>query len=177
MPLRCAVLLIPIVLYFCNLPNGSFGAMARGYIDSAGKAEGLENAQFMATEKKDGQALELSFNELNQAAYSPRLRETWSGKEGRIRGFLEPINDHEFRLIRMKMTCCVADAVPLKARIITKDSLTARSDLSGKTWVEVTGVIQFRKLANQDTYVPVLQVETLDNIKVSEPQGNEYEVS
>ena len=74
MPLRCAVLLIPIVLYFCNLPNPSFGSMAKGYLEKAGAAEGLENAGFIATGQKSDEVLELSFNELTRLAKEENLK-------------------------------------------------------------------------------------------------------
>jgi hypothetical protein len=176
MPLRCAVLLIPIVLYFCNLPNPSFGAMAKSYVSAATPGQELKDSKFDSAQAKDSSVMELSFQELTKASFDPRQRDYFQNHLGRIKGFYQPVGDKEFTLIRLKMTCCASDAVPLKARIITKDNLTGLSNLTPGAWVEVVGLIQFRKLANQDSYIPVLQVEDLGHITVSQPSGNEYEV-
>jgi hypothetical protein len=173
-PLRCEVLLIPFVLYFCNLPNPSFGAMTGIYL-SENRVVALEKVGYIPTAPKGDEVIDLSFQELAIAALRPDLRERFEGRQGRIRGFLQPVSDKEFTLVRLKMTCCASDTVPLRARVVTADSVVGRPGLQTGAWVEVVGLIQFRRIAGQGTYLPVLQVEDLTRIKVSPPEGSEYE--
>jgi hypothetical protein len=175
MPLRCELLAVPVVLYCFNLPNPSFGAMTGVYLNGT-RHVALENVGYLPSAKTGGPVMELSFHEWSAAALRRDRREYLQGRLARITGFLQPVSDREFTLVRLQMTCCASDAVPLRARIITADSIVGRPGLQRGAWVEVVGVIQFRRVAGQDAFIPVLQVDDLTRIRVADPVGNEYEV-
>jgi uncharacterized membrane protein YcgQ (UPF0703/DUF1980 family) len=82
-------------------------------------------------------------------------------------------NEKMFTLVRFKITCCAADAVPLNLAIISPESISKFKQLE---WVRVEGQIQFRKRRDKaDEYLPVLQLESRDDIKeLDSPPANPY---
>ena len=71
--------MLPIMLYFFNLPNSSFSA---DYI-----SELTDNALEGTTKVvADRGSIELGFKELTNAAFSPQQREELEGKTGKLRG-------------------------------------------------------------------------------------------
>jgi hypothetical protein len=159
-PWRYAVLLLPIVLYFLGLPNEGF---------SIGGQQSIEVGQFddVATAERskglEGFGGELSFRELEGAAYSPERRSLYEGKTYKLKGQFAPSgNDSMFTLVRFKINCCAADAVPVPAVIMIDPSSKEKLDVAayqGK-WVEVTGQVQFRtrKLGGREEWVTVVVV-------------------
>jgi hypothetical protein len=109
-----------------------------------------------------GQTITVKFNELNDAAYDSGRRESLQGNVASLEGRFKRLADKEFTLFRMKMTCCAADAVPLKVRIIVPQALSGYSD---GEWVQVKGQIQFLQAPGQGGYVPVLMVADINDIK------------
>jgi hypothetical protein len=164
-PARYAVLMLPIVLYFLNLPNSSFSAERWGDLGST-KLEG----DVKRIEGKDGKVINLGFKELSNAALIPSQREYYHGQTGRISGMYSPLgSDKEFTLFRVKMNCCAADAIPLEVRIFSQENLTR---LTPKEWVEVEGQIQFQKVAGRDKFLPVVLVESADHVRKIPPQSD-----
>ena len=162
-PARYAVLMLPIVLYFLNLPNSSFSAEKFGR-DLQGGA--LEGGSTLVTDK--GQAIDLGFKELTTAAFYDSQRNELEGKTGKLRGMYNPLgSDKEFTLFRVKMNCCAADAIPVGVRIISAENITRMKE---KQWVEVEGQIQFRKLVGQEKYLPVLLLKSADQVRAIPPQ-------
>jgi uncharacterized repeat protein (TIGR03943 family) len=159
-PLRYAVLMLPIVLYFLNLPNSSFSAEAIGNMLNKGQVD--DSPQQVA--KKEG--LVLGFKELANAAYFPEQRQELEGKTGRLKGMFSPISPKEFTLFRVKINCCAADAIPVEVRIISPDNITR---FNPKDWVEVEGQIQFRKLKGREKYLPVLMLKSADQVQPTAP--------
>src|SRR5262245_60008695 len=152
-PARYAVLMLPIVLYFLNLPNSSFSAEKFGRDLPSGALEGSGG---LIADK--GQAIDLGFKELTAAAYYESQRNELEGKTGKLRGMYSPQgSDKEFTLFRVKMNCCAADAIPVGVRIISAENIT---QLKPKQWVEVEGQIQFRKLVGQEKYLPVMLLKS-----------------
>jgi hypothetical protein len=153
-PVRYAVLLLPIVLYFLNLPNQTFSAefMVKG-------ADAIEGG---ATEVAHKEGLVLGFQELANAANYPTTREALEGQMGRLSGKYSPISDNEFTLFRVKMTCCAADAIPVQVRIICAQKITR---LTPGQPVEVEGQIQFHKVAGREKYIPVLFLKSAEQVK------------
>jgi uncharacterized membrane protein YcgQ (UPF0703/DUF1980 family) len=89
-----------------------------------------------------------------------------------MRGMLWPVNNQEFTLFKMKMTCCAPDAIPLRIRIISPEPLDP--DLHPKEWVEVTGEIQFRpEPGKTDEFFTVMQLSSKDGVKKTDPTGLE----
>jgi hypothetical protein len=154
-PARYAVLMLPIVLYFLNLPNSTFSAewygshMSRGALAEGGPVAAKEG-------------MVLGFKELANAAYFPETRQAMEGKTGKLTGMFSPVSGKEFTLFRVKMTCCAADAIPVEVRIISDENIIApnRGD-----WVEVEGQIQFRELVGYKKYMPVLFLKSADQVK------------
>jgi hypothetical protein len=142
---------VPVVLFFLNLPNEGFKTL--GPVSAAG----LEGGQAQVVEDK-GDYGELSFQELEGAVYSPERRGLYEGKIVTLKGQFAPSgNDRIFSLVRFKMRCCAADAVPLNAFImIDADSAERISPaaLQGQ-WVEVKGQVQFRERERNGQKEPV----------------------
>jgi hypothetical protein len=120
-----------------------------------------------------GQGIEtLTFPVMERAALYPETRASLEGKMGRLRGQLMPgANDRVASLVRIKMTCCLADVRPLEVVVIAPERL---GDYKPYDWVEVTGQIQFRKRQNRDVYVPVLQLQGPEQMQRTEPDPEAF---
>jgi uncharacterized repeat protein (TIGR03943 family) len=160
-PWRYAVLMLPIVLFFLNLPNSSFSAMAYEHMMPGEKIEGGA----AAVDKKEG--LVLGFKELASAAYDPVTRLKMQGQTGRLKGMYSPLGtDKQFTLFRVKMSCCAADAIPVRVLIVCDENIT---QIRPKEWVEVEGQIQFHKPPGQKEYIPMLYLKSRDQVKSTAP--------
>jgi hypothetical protein len=137
-PWRYVVLLLPVVLYFLNLPNQGFSADAGGRDLSALDLKAPESV------RSTGQ-VSVGFLELQQASLTPENREFYEGKTVTLIGQYDALNEKRFTLIRYKIACCAADAVRLDAVIMVdpKSSESVDPDLYRAKWVEVTGRIHF----------------------------------
>lgn len=113
----------------------------------------------------------MRFNLLNDAALDAGKRKYYGGETAILEGRFKRLADKEFSLFRMKMTCCAADTVPLKVRIIVPQALSKFSDFE---WVTVKGQIQFMQVPGQDRYIPVIMVADIRDVRQTEPK-NEYE--
>jgi hypothetical protein len=171
-PWRYIVLMLPVVLYFLNLPNQGFSAT---YLKGLGVAD-VEAGKFELVEGEKVDVIPLEFKELERAAYTPATRQGYEGKYASIKGQFMPGNsDKMFSLYRFKMTCCAADAVPLNVLImLDPNSVETISDLKPLDWVDVTGKIQFRKRKDREEYVSVLLVPSRDKIRATNPDPNPY---
>jgi uncharacterized repeat protein (TIGR03943 family) len=165
-PARYAVLMLPIVLYFLNMPNSSFSASRMGRDLNTGAIEGGD-ATMLASK---GAAINLGFKELTAAAFFEDQRKELEGQSGKLKGMFSPLkNDKEFTLFRVKMNCCAADAIPVGVRILSLENIT---QFKAQDWVEVEGQIQFRKLVGQEKYMPVLLVKSADQVRRTAPQSD-----
>jgi len=152
--------MLPIVLYFLNLPNSSFSA---DFIKKNLPSGELEGGGTVSS--KEG--VVLGFKELARAAGDSRARNAMEGKTGRIKGIYAPIgNDKQFTLYRVKINCCAADAVPVPVRIVSDENIT---NIRPKEWVDVEGQIQFRKPVGSENYLPVLYVKSAKQVKPIAP--------
>lgn len=147
---RAVVLLFPVVLFFLGLPN-------QGYSDErikliAGNDAAIGAAGLADVQAKDGVVFD--FAELGAAAYDPDKRESLAGRTATVKGRFKRISDKEFTLIHLKMTCCAADIVPLKARIVTDAALQGFRDMD---WVEVSGRLQFVEVPGKNEYLPLIK--------------------
>jgi WD40 repeat protein len=120
-----------------------------------------------------GKAIALDFKELEQKAATPEGRKYYDGKMGRIKGQFRP-GEHSktFSLVRFKIQCCAADAIPLNVVINTEDEVPP--DIKPLDWVEVEGLIQFGTERNR--VVPILGVPkpSKDHIRKIDPDPNPY---
>lgn len=163
---RMLVLFFPVALYLIGVPNSGFSQERIGKMLGSDTAIGTDVGQ-VAT----GEGSVLSFNDLNEAAYDEGKREALAGKVGILTGRFDRIADKEFRLYRLKMTCCATDTVPLKVRIISR---TAVNNFPNGEWVKVKGEVRFIQPPGSSQYIPVIAVADVGDIQKTKAQ-NEYE--
>ncbi len=173
-PWRYVVLLLPVVLYFLNLPNQGFSA-ARG--DRVGDLQLDASVSVRST----GQA-EIGFAQLQQASLSPESRDFYEGKTITLTGQYSGNSSKRFTLVRYKMACCARDAVPLNAVIMVDPKADEKVDpdkYRGQ-WVEVRGRVHFFPAPNGREYITALMLyptadEPLDKfIQVIPPPSNPF---
>jgi hypothetical protein len=119
-----------------------------------------------------GEGRRMRFNDLNDAAFDEAKRQSLQGQTAILEGRFRRLGDKEFTLFRLKMTCCAADTVPLRVRIVVPQALSGFQDFD---WVEVKGQIQFVKVPGQERYLPVIMVADITDVRKTEPKG-EYEL-
>jgi hypothetical protein len=134
-----------------------------------------ESGQTRLIELNRNSALLLDFNELEKASYTKEGRDWYQGRMGRLRGQFAPAptgNSKQFTLFRLRMQCCAADAVPIKAMIVAKDSVT---HVKSQDWVEVEGQILFlERRDRKGEFLPVLNVLSNDKIRPIDPEPSLY---
>jgi len=196
-PLRYVLLMLPVVLFFLNLPNQGLLASGEQDVQGLGGSEyghgngdpkvlgasmvGLGVAPagtrvfsaagvWAAAQAKAGEVIHLAFRELDEAAYDPERRAYYTDRQGSLKGQLaHTADDRIFSLVRYKMTCCAADAIPVRVVILAPASVR---DIQQNKWVEVTGQIQFRDRGKE--VVPLLQVSAMKNIREIPPEPSIY---
>ncbi|HEY7314086.1 MAG TPA: hypothetical protein VH643_32345 [Gemmataceae bacterium] len=174
-PWRYAVLLLPVVLYFLNLPNQGFA------VDASDSLAGLD-LRAPASVRSTGTAM-VGFAELQQASLTPESRDYYEGKTIVLTGQYASSDPKRFTLVRFKRGCCAADAVPLKA-VIMVDPGSAESvdpDKYRNKWVEVKGRVHFFQKPGGNEYITALilypsKEDPLDKqVRIIPPPPNPYE--
>jgi hypothetical protein len=177
-PWRYVILLLPVVLYFLNMPNES---MARASASGSPDIPADLRANVVA-DQAQGQVFEVGFKELAQVPYSPDSRKYYEGKTVRLKGEYLPYNDQMFKLVRYKINCCSADRVQLDAVILVdpKSGLKVPYGLDGK-WLEVEGQLQFQQRPDRpDTWMtlvvvrPTAERAITELIRAAKPDGSYY---
>jgi uncharacterized membrane protein YcgQ (UPF0703/DUF1980 family) len=149
-PWRYVVLLLPVVLYFLNLPNQAFssgaGDLFRGVevkLDTAVQSTGTA---------------QVGFAQLQQASLTAEHRAYYEGKTVSLTGKYSGDDYKRFTLIRYKRACCAADAVPLNAVIMLDPASAERldPDQMRNKWVDVTGRIHFINRPGTNEYITAL---------------------
>lgn len=163
-PWRYVVLLLPVVLYFLDMPSQGF---------SVGTDNTQVSGEGTRAEAKGGDVIS-GFLELERAAFTDQSRKDYAGRTAQVIGQVAPSGDrNRFTLIRYRMACCAADATPLKMIVEV-----GTEDEAGKTfnarniqskWVEIQGIIQFRKLLSDEGYITILQVKAPEIKQVGQP--------
>jgi uncharacterized membrane protein YcgQ (UPF0703/DUF1980 family) len=173
-PWRYVVLLLPVVLYFLNLPNKGFSA------DDA-----LNDVQLKAptsVRAKGSGTIDVGFLELQNAALDPGLREFFEGRTVALTGQYIGNNPKQFGLQRKKIACCGADAVSLNAIIAVDDqsSESVDPDRYRNKWIEVKGRIQFVQKSGSNEFITRLilyptKEEPIDRlVKIIPPPPTPY---
>lgn len=160
------ILFFPVALFLIGVPNSGFSQ------DRINKILGHEESVSVdvgSVARGGGQVM--SFNELNDAAYNAGKRDYWQGKVGILEGRFRPIGEKQFTLYRLKMTCCAADTIPLKVRIVTPTPVTGLND---GEWVKVKGEVRFVEVPGSGQYIPVIAVADVRDVEKALPK-NEYE--
>ncbi len=167
---RLQILLFPVGLFLIGVPNSGF---SQDRIRILLGADDALTGNMAAVAHRNGTVT--SLKELNEAAWDEGRRESLRGQTAILEGQIHRINASDpcqFTLFRMKMTCCAADIVPLKVRIVLKNGTL--SGIEDFDWVEMKGQIQFVQAPNSDRYIPVIVVEDIRDLRKT-VQPNIYE--
>jgi hypothetical protein len=164
-PWRYVVLLLPVVLYFLDMPSEGFSVQTV----NTQLAEGGTNAA-----RKEG--VVSGFLELERAAYSEQTRLNYAGQTAQVVGQVAKSNErNRFGLTRYKMSCCAADAVQLNMIVEVSEVDEAGKTFNARAfqskWVEIEGTIQFRKLLKDGSYITILQVKASDIQPIEMPNN------
>ncbi len=173
LPIQTMVLLSPIVLLL-GLPTEVF---------NASQAIDANQVEASSRDVKDkGEDFGVTFTQLERAAGPEESRSFYEGKTVRLTGRFVGDDDKRFTLIRYKINCCAADAVPLNSVIMVDPKITDRIPLQKlrNQWVQVTGKVQFLKKIGKEEHVSSLiltpaEGKTLDSlIEIVPPDANPY---
>ncbi len=149
---RVVVMAFPLLLFCLGLPNS--GLSKEGLDRRLGKDAEIGDIKEVAA--KGGDVVTFNdFSELNAAANDPGKRTEYEGREVRVKGQLKKLDSTEYTLFKMKMTCCAADMIPLKARIKTSFA----TQFEDYKWVWAQGRLQFVESSDKRQYVPVVRVK------------------
>jgi len=159
---RVVVLMFPVALFLMGLPSEGFSKDAQ--LKRLGEAGELG---LKTVDAKGGDVLPMTFADMNASAFDADTRAAYEGFTVRVKGQIKKNSDKDCTLYYMKMTCCAADTIPLKARIVTDDSLGSIPDTE---WREVTGVLQFAQEKGKNHYTPVIRT-SLKNIVPTKPES------
>jgi hypothetical protein len=168
-PWRFMLLALPIVLFLLGLPRPSSGSEEGvGLTDEDQK--NVAQATQGGTDKLSVD-YNMKFLTLERAALDPNSRDGFTGKTIQIDGEYRAESDHSFTLVRMKVACCGADAVPLKAGIMIHPALQSKyhldsSKYQGK-WVKVIGQLYFVYRANTREWISVVVLSPDDKAPLS----------
>lgn len=161
---RVVVLAFPILLFCLGLPNQGFSN------DWKAKRLGADVSvgDIRAVQEVAGDVIGFDFAELNAAGYDPNKRAAYEGRVGRVKGQLKrsKASEREYTLFKMKMACCAADMIPLKAVIRTNFV----SNFNDYDWVTVEGVLQFAELPETKQFLPVIRVKDAKGIQKATPE-------
>jgi hypothetical protein len=168
-PWRFALLLLPVVLFLLGLP--AIGGMNTSNVKDM--SEGLSDVGDAAGK---GSNFTIGFNTLEIASRNPETREAIAGSTIQLKGQYKGNHPERFTLVRYKINCCAADAIPLRAVIMVKKSGAFSVDPAkyANKWVQVTGEVQFSKVAKSQEYVPVILLSDESQVKEIPPDNNPY---
>lgn len=168
--LKIIPLALPVLLFVMGLPNAA-GFSQEWVNRRLGEAANI--GEIKSVEAKEGDVITLDFAELNMAAYDGAKRANYEGRRVRVKGQLKSISEKDYTLFKLKMTCCAADMIPLKARI-KSDVVIPRATFKDNDWVSVEGVLQFVEVIDKQansTFIPVFRIgEKLDGLQPAAPE-------
>jgi hypothetical protein len=187
-PWRYTVLMLPIVLFLLNLPNSGFGprykdpnleedlapqtvASTLGLLAPTSATGPLLASSLLYPGRNDryGDGFvsrvdfhDLAFSALEKAGNDAVRRGELNGRSATIIGqFAASGDSNRFGLVRYRMNCCAADALPLNAVIMINPNWQGeRLDAKARhgKWVQVTGRVYFLKARSGDDLVPAVIV-------------------
>lgn len=159
-----------------------FSTKGMTVFDALAKLEGPANSKVKLTVQRGEDAprdvelihedvINLQFKELERNAYNENYRLLYEGRVGKLKGqFFPSGQDKVFSLVRLKMTCCAADTIPLKVMVVTPEKVKFKP----YAWVEVEGQIQFVDRKNGKEIVPMLQVMSIEKVRETEADPDIY---
>jgi hypothetical protein len=160
---RVVVLAFPLLLFCLGLPNKGFSE--EWLKNRLGKDVTLDLSGPGVAEK-GGATIVFTFDELNASANDPAKRAQYEGNTVQVKGQLRKIGSGEYTLFRMKMTCCAADTIPLKARI----KLPFVTPIQDFQWVMAEGVLQYVEVPGQNQFIPVIRVKEAAGLQPASPE-------
>jgi uncharacterized membrane protein YcgQ (UPF0703/DUF1980 family) len=145
------VLLLPVVLYFLNLPNQGFSA------DAGGNELAVLPLDTPTSVRSTGQ-VSVGFVELQQASLTQESRDYYEGKTVTLTGQYAGADSRRFTLVRYKIACCAADAVKLNAVIMVdpNSSESIDPDRYRNKWIQVSGRIHFFPKPGSNEFITAL---------------------
>lgn len=144
---------LPVLMCVMGLPNQSF---SKEWVERRlGAAETIDVKNVAESANKD--VIGFDFNELNAAAYDEAKRAEFEGRRIKVKGQLKKVSQKDYQLFKLKMTCCAADVIPLKARI-RSEVVIPESEFRDYDWVTVEGTLQFVELPDKRQFLPVIRI-------------------
>lgn len=96
----------------------------------------------------------------------------YSGKIVTVRGQYMRLSDTTFTIYRVKMNCCIADAVMSKVLIISPQVVQG---IPKDAWVEVEGEVRFRQdPQKQDAWITTMILDSPDSVRQCVPEGQSF---
>lgn len=160
---RVVVLAFPLLLFCLGLPNKAF---SEDWINKRLGKDVALNLDGQVVTAKGGDTIVFTFDELNASANDEAKRAQYQGNTVRVKGQLRSVGSGEYTLFRMKMTCCAADTIPLKARIKTPFV----SQFQDFQWVTAEGVLQYVEVPGQKQFIPVIRVKQANGLQKANPE-------
>lgn len=164
---KLVLLAFPVGLFLIGVPNSGFSC------DRIRMLLGADDAitcTFDDMAHRNGTVTTLAY--LHDAAADADVRAELRGQTAILEGRVSRIDDRQFTLYRLRMTCCAADVVPLKVRVILKNGTLGW--LNDADWVRMTGRIDFVQPPNSERYIPVVVVDGTGDFQKTR-RGNEYD--
>ena len=159
------IIVTPVLFFLTGLPNS-------GYSSRIGADQRQVDTTYQDAAVVGNGVMFVDFFELSNAANNSEMRQAFEGRVVRIKGLYQPVKDQECTLYRVRIVCCAADAVPMRVRIICRQVLPF---LAAQTPVEITGQVQFRPIAGQDAFLPVIQLQGGSGVQVlADASPNEF---
>jgi hypothetical protein len=161
---RVLVLTFPVGLFLIGSPNAAFSEERIRMLVGGDDALMGDMAKIAYRNGTVG-----TFEDLRDAAGDEGKREKMVGQTAILEGRIRRINDRQFTLFRVRMTCCAEDIVSLKVRIVLKNGTLSGFD--DFTWVQMIGQVQFVQAPNSEQYIPVIVIEDVRDIQKIKPRG------
>ncbi|MBY0585853.1 hypothetical protein K2X85_01690 [bacterium] len=163
---RLIILALPIMIIFMGVPPSQLSAQGLTNKLSAKDLKALAdlgNASMPPGFEPKGDVVDADWKVLVAAADDPFKRERWQAQAVRIAGQAVPDRGFadRYRLMRVKITCCAADAVPLSITVLGKPNDAWKP----AEWIEVTGAVNFvpiQSSTGERAFLPVVYQVSAD---------------
>ncbi|MFO0938222.1 MAG: hypothetical protein U0798_17085 [Gemmataceae bacterium] len=151
--IQVIVMAFPLLLFVWGLPNER---ISKERLEAMlGQTSEVSNLQSVA----ETGTVDTNFEELTVAALDPGRRAALEGKRAKLTGKVRKLGERQFTLFYLKMNCCAADQVPLKATIVAEFAINAIVDYNEYS---INGVIQF--VEQKGKFEPVIRVSLPEEI-------------
>jgi hypothetical protein len=167
-------MILPVVLFLLGLPQA-------GGMNASGVQVYDGNINVGDTQAK-GEDFRIGFSQLEQATRSRDVRDELAGTTVRLTGQYKGDRPDRFTLVRFKINCCAADAIPLKAVIMVDPkagNYPINPDSYRNQWVQITGRLEFSKDSATNDIIPVIlltpkMADDQDVVKKVSPDTNPW---